>query len=96
MTDEHILCRVRGFGEGGKPPVRLRAGDSLLVPTGTIHSHWNPSSTDRLRFLEFIVAEKGKGRSIPEPTKTGTDEELRPPESLSNQKEHGTIQRNFG
>ena len=45
-----------------------RAGSlGLLVPAGTIHSHWNPSSTDHLRFLEFIVAEKDKGRSIPQP-----------------------------
>jgi quercetin dioxygenase-like cupin family protein len=62
---------VSGSGvwqEDGKPPVTLHAGDSLFVPAGTIHSHWNPSSTENLRFLEFIVAGKGKGRSIPEPT----------------------------
>jgi quercetin dioxygenase-like cupin family protein len=51
------------------PPVTLRAGDSLFVPAGTIHSHWNPSATEHLRFLEFIVAEKDKGRSIPQPLK---------------------------
>jgi quercetin dioxygenase-like cupin family protein len=45
------------------------AGDSLFVAAGTIHSHWNPSTTDHLRFLEFIVAEKDKGRSIPQPLK---------------------------
>jgi hypothetical protein len=39
----------------------------LFVAAGTIHSHWNPSTTDNLRFLEFIVAEKDKGRSIPQP-----------------------------
>ena len=65
----HILEGTAVFQEDGKEPVRLHAGDSLLVPTGTIHSHWNPSSTDRLRFLEFIVAEKDKGRSIPRPLK---------------------------
>ncbi len=53
--------------EEGKEPVTLRAGDSLFAPAGTVHSHWNPSSTERLRFIEFIVAEKGKGRSIPRP-----------------------------
>jgi quercetin dioxygenase-like cupin family protein len=53
--------------QDGKPPVTLRAGDSLFVAAGTIHSHWNPSTTDNLRFLEFIVAEKDKGRSIPQP-----------------------------
>lgn len=62
---------VSGSGvwqQDGKPPVTLHAGDSLFVPAGTIHSHWNPSSTENLRFLEFIVAEKGRGRSIPERT----------------------------
>jgi quercetin dioxygenase-like cupin family protein len=53
--------------EEGKEPVTLRAGDSLFAPAGTVHSHWNPSGTERLRFIEFIVAERGKGRSIPRP-----------------------------
>jgi quercetin dioxygenase-like cupin family protein len=62
-----VLSGTGVWQEDGKPPVTLHAGDSLFVPAGTIHSHWNPSTTDRLRFLEFIVAEKGKGRSIPQP-----------------------------
>jgi quercetin dioxygenase-like cupin family protein len=62
-----VLSGTGVWQEEGKPPVTLHAGDSLFVPAGTIHSHWNPSTTDRLRFLEFIVAEKGKGRSIPKP-----------------------------
>jgi quercetin dioxygenase-like cupin family protein len=65
----HILSGTGIWQEEGEPPVTLRAGDSLLVPAGTIHAHWNPSSTERLRFLEFIVAEKDKGRSIPKPLK---------------------------
>jgi quercetin dioxygenase-like cupin family protein len=65
----HVLSGTGVWQEEGKPPVTLKAGDSLFVPAGTIHSHWNPSATDRLRFLEFIVAEKDKGRSIPKPLK---------------------------
>ena len=65
----YVLSGAGVWQEEGKPPVTLRAGDSLFVPAGTIHSHWNPSTTDRLRFLEFIVAEKDKGRSIPQPPK---------------------------
>jgi quercetin dioxygenase-like cupin family protein len=53
--------------EEGKEPVTLRAGDSLFAPAGTVYSHWNPSGTERLRFIEFIVAERGKGRAIPRP-----------------------------
>src|ERR1700758_2607428 len=65
----HVLSGTGVWQEDGKPPVTLKAGDSLFVPAGTIHSHWNPSATERLRFLEFIVAEKDKGRSIPQPLK---------------------------
>lgn len=63
----HVLSGSGVWQEEGKSPITLKAGDSLFVPAGTIHSHWNPSATDRLRFLEFIVAEKDKGRSIPKP-----------------------------
>jgi quercetin dioxygenase-like cupin family protein len=63
----HVLSGTGVWQEEGKQPVTLRAGDSLFVPAGTIHSHWNPSTTEHLRFLEFIVAEKDKGRSIPQP-----------------------------
>jgi quercetin dioxygenase-like cupin family protein len=63
----HVLSGTGVWQEEGKPPMTLRAGDSLFVPAGTIHSHWNPSTTENLRFLEFIVAEKDKGRSIPQP-----------------------------
>ena len=65
----HVLSGTGVWQEEGKAPVTLRAGDSLFVPAGTIHAHWNPSATENLRFLEFIVAEKDKGRSIPQPAK---------------------------
>ena len=63
----YILTGHPVFQEEGKPPVTLKPGDSLLVPAGTTHSHWNPSATEGVRWLEFIVAEKGKGRSIRKP-----------------------------
>jgi quercetin dioxygenase-like cupin family protein len=65
----YVLSGTGVWQEEGKPPVTLKAGDSLFVPAGTIHSHWNPSASERLRFLEFIVAEKDKGRSTPQPAK---------------------------
>jgi quercetin dioxygenase-like cupin family protein len=65
----YVVSGTGVWQEDGKPPVTLKAGDSLFVPAGTIHSHWNPSARERLRFLEFIVAEKDKGRSIPQPVK---------------------------
>jgi quercetin dioxygenase-like cupin family protein len=63
----YVVSGTGVWQEDGKPPVTLHAGDSLFVPAGTIHSHWNPSTSDPLRFLEFIVAEKDKGRSVPRP-----------------------------
>ena len=65
----HLLSGPGVWQEDGKPPVTLHAGDSLFVPAGTIHAHWNPSTTEPLRFLEFIVADKDKGRAIPQPPK---------------------------
>jgi quercetin dioxygenase-like cupin family protein len=65
----HVLSGTGIWQEDEKPPITLYAGDSLFVAAGTIHSHWNPSATERLRFLEFVVAERGKGRSIPQPLK---------------------------
>jgi quercetin dioxygenase-like cupin family protein len=65
----HVLSGTGVWQEEGKPAVTLHAGDSLFVPAGTIHAHWNPSTTESLRFLEFLVAEKDKGRAIPQPLK---------------------------
>ena len=45
----------------------LKPGDSPLIPAGTTHSHWNASKTEGARWLEFIVAEKGKRRAIRKP-----------------------------
>ena len=56
---------VSGTGiwqEDGKAPLTLKAGDSLFVPAGTTHAHWNPSYTESLRFLEFIAGAKDKVR----------------------------------
>jgi quercetin dioxygenase-like cupin family protein len=53
--------------EQGKPPVTLHAGETLLASAGTVHTHWNPSTTEPLRFIELIVAEDGQNRSVPRP-----------------------------
>jgi quercetin dioxygenase-like cupin family protein len=60
----HILSGTAVFQEDGKDPIRVGPGDTLLVPAGTTHAHWNPSSSEGVRWLEFIVAERGKGRAI--------------------------------
>ena len=63
----HVISGTPVFQEEDRAPVTLKPGDSLLIPAGTTHSHWNPSQTEGVRWLEFIVAEKGKGRSIRKP-----------------------------
>jgi quercetin dioxygenase-like cupin family protein len=63
----HVVSGTGVWQEEGKPPVALHAGESLFVPAGTVHSHWNPSASERLRFLEFIVGPRDNLRSIPRP-----------------------------
>ena len=63
----YIVSGTPVFQAEGREPVTLQPGDSLLIPAGTTHAHWNPSQTQGVRWLEFIVAEEGKGRSIRKP-----------------------------
>jgi quercetin dioxygenase-like cupin family protein len=63
----HIVSGTAVFQEEGKPAVTLKAGDSLFVPAGSTHAHWNPSHTENMRFLEFIVGAKDKSRPQPRP-----------------------------
>jgi quercetin dioxygenase-like cupin family protein len=63
----HVVSGTGVWQEEGKPPVARHAGDSLFVPAGTVHSHWNPSASERLRFLEFIVGRRENLRSVPRP-----------------------------
>ena len=64
----YVLTGSGIFQEKGKEPVTLKAGESLFVPAGTVHSHWNASKTEPFRVLEFIVAEKGKGGAVSLPS----------------------------
>lgn len=63
----YVISGTPVFQEEGKEPITLKPGESLFVPAGTTHSHWNPSKTEGVRWLEFTVAEKGKGKSIRKP-----------------------------
>jgi quercetin dioxygenase-like cupin family protein len=63
----HVVSGTGIWQEDGKAQVTLKAGDRLFAPAGTTHSHWNPSHTEKLRFLEFIVGEKDKAQSEPRP-----------------------------
>jgi quercetin dioxygenase-like cupin family protein len=48
----------------GRAPFTLKAGDSLLIKPGTIHSHWNASTTAKLVFTEFILVDEGQRSAV--------------------------------
>jgi len=53
--------------EEGREAVTLKAGQSLHVRPGTVHSHRNASASEKLVFLEFVIVEKGQRSTIPMP-----------------------------
>src|SRR5687767_7378933 len=59
---EEIVYVIEGLVEyqlEGSPPVTLRAGEVLFIPTGTIHSAKNVGSVNAAELATYIV-EKGK------------------------------------
>jgi len=53
--------------EEGREAVTLKAGQSLHVRPGTVHSHRNASASEKLVCLEFVIVEKGQRSTIPMP-----------------------------
>ena len=67
-TSHVVFYVLEGAGlwqEDGKEPIKLRAGETLHVRPGVIHSHRNGSSSEKLVFLEFVILEKGQRSTIP-------------------------------
>jgi quercetin dioxygenase-like cupin family protein len=59
---EEVVYAIEGSMEyqlDGKPPMRIKAGEVLFVPAGTIHSAKNVGSDNAAVLATFIV-EKGK------------------------------------
>jgi quercetin dioxygenase-like cupin family protein len=59
---EEIIYVLEGTLEyeiGGKPPVRVKPGDVLFVPAGTIHAARNVGSGNGAELATYVV-EKGK------------------------------------
>jgi quercetin dioxygenase-like cupin family protein len=59
----YILEGAMVVQDEGKDPITLRPGDSLLIKPGTVHTHWNASSSAKLVFTEFILVDEGQ-RSV--------------------------------
>ena len=59
---EEIIYILEGTLEyeiGDQPPVRVKAGDVLFVPAGTVHSAKNVGSSNGAELATYLV-EKGK------------------------------------
>jgi quercetin dioxygenase-like cupin family protein len=67
-TSHVVFYVLEGSGvwqEEGKPPVTLKAGETLHVRPGIVHSHHNPSASEKLVFLEFVIADKAQRSTVP-------------------------------
>ena len=55
----YVLEGLIEYDVEGKPPVTLKPGDVLFIPTGTIHSAKNVGSSTATELATYVV-EKGK------------------------------------
>ena len=60
----YVLQGTMVVQDEGKEPVKLKAGESLLIMPGTVHQHWNASSTEPLVFLEYILVDKDQRSAV--------------------------------
>ena len=53
---------------GAKPFIdigsKVKVGDTLLIPPGTVHSHANASQTEKLVFAEFVLVDDGQRSAV--------------------------------
>ena len=63
----YVLEGAGVWQEEGKEPVTLKAGQTLHVRPGMVHSHHNASSTEKLVFLEYVIVDKGQRSTVRTP-----------------------------
>ena len=59
---EEIIYMLEGVLEyevEGRPPIRLKAGEVLFIPAGTVHAARNPGRSSGAELATYVV-EKGK------------------------------------
>jgi quercetin dioxygenase-like cupin family protein len=61
----YILEGAMVVQDDGRTPVTLKPGDTLLIKPGTVHAHWNASTTAKLVFTEFILVDEGQRSTVP-------------------------------
>jgi quercetin dioxygenase-like cupin family protein len=60
----YVLEGAMTVQDEGKDPMALQVGNSLLIKPGTVHSHWNASTTAKLVFTEFILVDEGQRSAV--------------------------------
>lgn len=60
----YILEGTMTVQDEGKQPVTLKAGDFLLIKPGTVHAHWNASTTAPLIFLEHVLVDQDQRSAV--------------------------------
>jgi quercetin dioxygenase-like cupin family protein len=66
-TSQIVFVIIEGsmvVQDEGKDPVTLKVGDTLLIPPGTVHAHWNASQTEKLVFNEFVLVDDGQRSAV--------------------------------
>ena len=56
----YVIEGVLEYQLEGKPPVTLKAGESLFIPAGTVHSAKNVAGLSNAAELATYIVEKGK------------------------------------
>jgi len=60
----YILEGTMTLQDEGKEPVTLKPGDFLLIKPGTVHSHWNASTSAPLVFLEHVIVDQNQRSAV--------------------------------